>query len=47
MTPILVSDGTFEKKRILATFEDKAKAIDPEIMRFVINAIRKYPLFKG
>jgi hypothetical protein len=42
-TPILVSDGTFAKDRVLKSFIGAAKKIDPKIVSFVTETISRYP----
>lgn len=43
MTPILVPDGIFERDHVLELFEERSKAIDPEVVRIVTQTIKKYP----
>jgi len=43
MTPILLTDGVFERDRILNLFEQESRDIDPDIVAFVTDTIRRYP----
>ena len=43
MAPVLVPDGTFEKDRVLGSFERESKEIDPQVAKAVSEAIAKYP----
>lgn len=47
MTPILVPDGTFDKDQVLARFEKESRAIDPDLVRVVVQAIKAYPAASG
>ena len=43
MSPILIPDGTFDKKNVLILFEKKSKAIDQDVVRFISKKIKNYP----
>ncbi len=43
LTPILVSDGTFDKDGILALFRNESREIDPSVSAFVYERISAYP----
>ena len=43
MAPVLLADGTFDKDRILASFERESRQIDPKVALAVIVAIGDYP----
>jgi hypothetical protein len=47
MTPILVADGTMNKKDLIAMFREKSEAIDPDLVRFITEKIEKYPQIDG
>jgi len=42
MTPILVSDGVFEKDTILEMFKEASENLDPEIRSLVSGAVGQY-----
>lgn len=44
MTPILVPDGVFERDHVLALFRKESRQIEPQLTRFVVETIKKYPL---
>ena len=43
MTPILVPDGIFDRDHVLKQFEKESKEIDPEVVRTVMEMLKKYP----
>jgi len=43
MSPILVPDGTFDKKALAARFREEGRSIDPELVNFVAETIGEYP----
>ena len=43
MSPILVADGSFDKKRIAQVFVDKSAQIEQEIVDLVIEKVQNYP----
>ena len=43
MSPILVADGSFDKKRIAQVFGDKSSQIEQEIVDLVIDKVQNYP----
>ena len=47
MTPILISDGIFENKKIAEKFQKESQKIDPDIASFVLEKLIEYPTSKN
>ncbi len=43
MTPVLVSDGLFDRETVLKRFLEVSGNIDPRIVKFVESKLRDYP----
>lgn len=43
MTPILVPDGAFDKKSVIALIKEKCEGVDPQLARFVAEKLEGYP----
>jgi len=43
MTPILIPDGSFNKRSVLRLFRKKSTGIDPAVVDFVCRKIALYP----
>ena len=44
-TPILVPDGPLNKEDLIQRFEAKSKKLEKEVVRFILDRLKKYPFF--
>ncbi len=43
MAPVIIADGDFNHAEIARRFEQASERLDPDLARFVLDAVRGYP----